>query len=464
MSNEHILPNIKKIKFQTIDTFNHGFERSYIELLSDSSLGVFYRRYLKRYAIFRYIAYKLRLIIHASSFVLPFSHKIRNNPSYKLQKISTYYDHSNINRYEISGKVECVLPDPLVINEYELSLISVSVSNEFPPIYLYELKNALCLPKSNIVFCGHYAVHHNMYDFNADYTSEELHGRVKILPKEKLLFINAISLEKAAELELAATFLDACSGNYAHWLSEVLPKISIFCSLENLKHVPILIDAELHINLIESLTHCIDADRQVLIVRRGIPINVKKLYFIDAVGYVPFGQRKDSYEFYHSHGNFHPLGLLSINKSISKSIELKTNSVHPHLIYIRRRNAIRKLLNDHEIEHSLHQRGFVSVDPSSMSFIEQYETFKNASVVVGATGAALANCIFCQPGTFVLALMGRHPEMIYSYWYKLLSVLKINVGIVFGDIESGNLDGIHGNFSVSLVDVNNLLNKYGVKK
>jgi Glycosyltransferase 61 len=48
--------------------------------------------------------------------------------------------------------------------------------------------------------------------------------------------------------------------------------------------------------------------------------------------------------------------------------------------------------------------GFEVVDPSRLSFIQQIEIFSNAEIIIGASGAAWANLIFCKPGTYILSL------------------------------------------------------------
>lgn len=454
----------KNINFLMLHNMNIVTQKSFFELTIDSNILVFYRKYLKRFIFARYIANKLKVIIRNSSFILSSFKNNQLNSSFELKNINSYCRNSNIDSYRLADEIRTTFQPPQILQNKGLNLIYYAIDEYFSPLYLYELKNAFCISNSNFVFCNSYALHHSMYDFYADGTSEELHGRFEINPYKNLLIINNFNFLRFKEIEIAASFLDACSGNYAHWLSEVLSKITIFCSLENFKHVPILIDAKLHDNILESLLYCVDDGRQVIIVSQGLCVRVKKLYFMDALGYVPFEHRKNSDFLYHGQGKFHPLGLHTLQKTLTESIDIVNNSESIRNIYIKRKSNVRNLLNDSEIEHSLAKRGFYPVDTSLMSFVEQFYMFKNASVVVGSTGAALANCIFCQPGTIVIVLIGRHPKMIYEYWYKMLSILKIKVGFVLGDIKNGNVDGIHGDFSVSLAEVNNLLDEFGVEK
>ena len=52
----------------------------------------------------------------------------------------------------------------------------------------------------------------------------------------------------------------------------------------------------------------------------------------------------------------------------------------------------------------LEQRGFVMLDPGTLSVQEQIDVFHNAELVVAPHGAALTNITFCRPGTRELEL------------------------------------------------------------
>lgn len=64
----------------------------------------------------------------------------------------------------------------------------------------------------------------------------------------------------------------------------------------------------------------------------------------------------------------------------------------------------RTVLNDDEVSALLESRGFVLVDPGTMSVAEQIRTFANADVIVATHGAALANLVFATPGATVIEL------------------------------------------------------------
>lgn len=62
----------------------------------------------------------------------------------------------------------------------------------------------------------------------------------------------------------------------------------------------------------------------------------------------------------------------------------------------------RRLVQEELIWPELQKRGFVRVDPGSLSVREQIDTFAAAEVIVGLHGAAMTNVVFAQPGVRIL--------------------------------------------------------------
>ncbi|RBP04550.1 uncharacterized protein DUF563 [Roseiarcus fermentans] len=70
----------------------------------------------------------------------------------------------------------------------------------------------------------------------------------------------------------------------------------------------------------------------------------------------------------------------------------------------------RNLLNRAEVIEALTPLGFAAIQPEKLSFDEQALTFAGAEIVVTEFGAAMANVMFCRPGTRVVEIIaeGQH--------------------------------------------------------
>jgi capsular polysaccharide biosynthesis protein len=95
--------------------------------------------------------------------------------------------------------------------------------------------------------------------------------------------------------------------------------------------------------------------------------------------------------------------LATVRKQILSRVSASSGGAKR--IYLSRKgDEKRRMINEAAFEDALTARGFVILDASSASVEEQVAVFRDAEVVVGATGAAFANCLFCSPGTRVFEI------------------------------------------------------------
>lgn len=119
----------------------------------------------------------------------------------------------------------------------------------------------------------------------------------------------------------------------------------------------------------------------------------------------------------------------------SKRPELFNGSIN--VLYVSRRRhvaatrAVRDVVNSFELEEYVASLGGRVIFPETMSAAEQVAVFNSARVVVGPTGAALANTVFCRPGTLCVSL---HQNAGVNPWYvaALARALKLEWRIAVG--------------------------------
>ena len=86
----------------------------------------------------------------------------------------------------------------------------------------------------------------------------------------------------------------------------------------------------------------------------------------------------------------------------------------PARVYLRRGAGRRRLVNEPELEAALAEKGFISVDPGTLTVAEQAKVLSAAKHVVAPHGSALTNLIFAPPGASVLELFHpRHKNNCY---------------------------------------------------
>jgi len=208
--------------------------------------------------------------------------------------------------------------------------------------------------------------------------------------------------------------------NWHHWLLEVLPKLHILKThIKDYNDYDIVVSQSVY----KSKNH-----RDSLSLFRGvanvITINPLTQYKATNILYIESPsisniEKKKDYKMRMQDGNFYR----EIFKTYKKEIENKLDTSEPKFgkrIYLSRDTSKRNF-NQKEIVEVLSEFNFLSIDPGKLSFSEQVNMFNNAEIIVGTTGSAWANILFCNPSAKGLYLC---PDKIgkFSAYPNLASV------------------------------------------
>lgn len=347
------------------------------------------------------------------------------------------------------GRVECPTPAvfPAILQNCVPPLVA---SYEFPPVGILTLHDAEIMGRSNLAFTAEGVVHHDLFRFSQDFTSEELHGKLAINPGRNTAKRYARP-KVISRLEHAAFFTDAVASNYAHWLTEVLPRIHAYALAQDDFSVPLVLDHGLHRNQLRSAQLVSRPGRVVHELPASAAYSVGRLDVVTPAGYIPFEPR-GRVGVDRVHGIFSPAALASMKSTLLEAIGPPASPT-PGKIFLRRKSTGRALVNEQEIEDRLTPLGFVAVQPELLTFDEQFHLFAGAEVIVGATGAAFANLIFCTPGTRIIICVSAHPEHSFGYWQNMACATGNTVCYVLGSLKGPRAQGIHADFSVEASDV-----------
>lgn len=370
---------------------------------------------------------------------------LQKNRPYKLTKLSRFVLSAGVQKQTILPAQKLIIARPCVYPaEYQNKLEVGVLDKHFPEILIATIPNAEIIGGSNIVFSGHAAIKHDLLETSKDYTSEELDRRYIVSPNYKLLIRNVSGIRRRT-FQQAACFTDACSGNYAHWLTEVLPRIYLFTESGMSSEIRMIIDRGLHPNLMESF-HAIAGEKpNVFKLGRNRLVSVEKLSLVSCAGYVPFGRRNGKTKG-HSHGSFSPATFKGMVNKIRQNLGIEAKQGWRKL-YIRRNSGARVVLNADEVEKLLVDQGFEVVEPEKLTFKQQVEVFSQAAIVVGSTGAAMANLLFCPSGTRIVIMISYFAETSYGYWQNMANAVGNEVTYALGEII-GTPKSIHSNFYV----------------
>lgn len=411
----------------------------------NTRLGQFYYNHLKKYPLFKLTAPWIWRKVY---FLYQLAWIFWKSQKFPLVHLSIYAASRE--------KVSLFLPETVITpapNAYSESdrkhLIPPHAEYEFPEIYIASVRSALVTGGTNLVMTDDSVICHDLYDFTHDYTSEELNGRTFIWPhRQRIAWLMHTTSDR--ELERAACFTDACAHNYAHWMTEVLPRINLFCRAEESQEVPLIINDGLHRNLIESLRAVAGDKRQLVTLPTGTAARIQHLSLTSVTGYVPFERRSKRLKD-HSHGCFSPFALQSLRQCLQEKLGAPSGSAMRQ-IFIKRNSGIRNIANTSEIEELLIDRGFLVVEPELLTHAQQVALFSNAEVLVGATGAAMANLIFCKPTAKIIIMISDYKFMPYWYWQNIACAVGNRVTYVIGKCI-GAMAHLHSDFEVAAADL-----------
>jgi hypothetical protein len=217
---------------------------SVVVRVRDTWLGQLYLNHLKKYRIVKLLA---PWVWHKVYFVYQLAWIYGKAFRHPLLPLSA---HAAINGKVVLSRAEIVTtPLPLVFPKIgRKHRIPPHTEYEFPEIYIAKVRNALVTGGTNLVMAEDSVICHDLYDFTHDYTAEEMEWRAYIWPRHQCIAWR-MSTAPSRELDRAACFTDACALNYAHWMTEVLPRIHLFCRAEGTSGVPLIINDGLHKNL-----------------------------------------------------------------------------------------------------------------------------------------------------------------------------------------------------------------------
>lgn len=156
-------------------------------------------------------------------------------------------------------------------------------------------------------------------------------------------------------------------------------------------------------------------------------------------------------------GQYFPSAFEFYKKMLKSSLVSPTRKLYLH----RKNNGNRKITNESDIIEMLNRYNFEIIDPSEYEFGEQVKIFSEALVVVGASGAAFSNLVFCQPSASVIDIF---PENSYApnFWKIFSAESNISYhGVKMNLLKQGVLHNINDSeFFISkeaLLDVNSIL-------
>lgn len=286
--------------------------------------------------------------------------------------------------------------------EYEAPAWYSSQIN-YPAIHLFRIPEAILFPAFGVVVDG-YGRAFRIPMAEAAYHTPNL----SLVPRVRRLDTDQAALDVNNLTSLGPTFVSMPWGatkNYGHFLLDALPAVALFLDLQlNKSH-----------SLVVPPLHAWQATHFSLL--SVVPIQAP-----DAA----YHCQEVLYASCMNHFLHNPTPIYrSVRQRQLKGLNFSEFTDRPvgKRLYLKRGNDsnARYLTNEYALLRVLEKRGYVAVDPASMPVTAQIRMFMDAGSIVGSSGAAFANTIYCDEGTMVLEIQ---PNGMESLWVRKLAFIN----------------------------------------
>jgi capsular polysaccharide biosynthesis protein len=345
------------------------------------------------------------------------------------------------------------IPGPAFLNDRNgaTSATPSTVAIELPKIDVVDLNDIAVVGGTDFILAGEAALAPDCFVEFADTCPADIFGVTLTDHSQRLLKLYCSG--EAIQIGAGISLLGQNTANYAHWLTETLPKLAVLNAYPQYEDLPLLVDWGLHRNIYDSIVAVGGKERKLISVERWQRVRLKRLVSVSQAGYEP----------YIPHGLFNTGTPQIINTFSASALEAMHTAVLDKIqpsyatdcekIFLcrsYRSNNLRLLTYSIEIEALLRKKGYTVVDPTKMSFIEQVKACHAARIIVAPVGAALANMIFASPGCRILALSPYYENANYYFYANLAAVLKLQFMYLLGSQSDPHGHPMHRSYSVEL--------------
>lgn len=379
--------------------------------------------------------------------------------TYRLKSIEDYFK-------ERGWEVRDVLPPEQVIGiapqfflDREFDVADYGDRQASPGVRLMSVRESVVVGRTEFVLLNGCALFPRPFQPGKHVFMLEIEGRAKVSQDRS----NISMWLRSRELKVpsAISLLGQCSGNYAHWVLEVLTRLVIVDSIPELSGIPILVDGPIHSSLRRSLDVLNLSEREIIEVSSAQRVRVGQLYILTSPSFTP----PETREFFEtgvvtpvesSSFQFSPVALALLRRAAVRSAQVRLassmfdlvahgrestdtldrSSFASEYIFLNRVPGTagngRYLVNTLSVERLLKSSFFETLNIAELPFELQVVAVQRARVVFVTIGAAAINLIFSPPGLTVVLLSPIYSGANWFYWSNLMIAAGHRLIVVTG--------------------------------
>ena len=303
------------------------------------------------------------------------------------------------------------------INETHSSLIEGNYIN----YYGHVIQDATVIGGSSLILLNEQNALYDISQYNSHkryrYTDEAIKYHKDNYCLVKILN-SAIPLEDG--IYLGGNY----SWNYYHLMFEFLVKFKQIELLSLNINIPILVDDVcVEIPQYFELFSMLNMNgRDIIVLGKGSRYCIKNLYHISCPNLIPPNFVRDN-DVLPDDITYDLETIFYLRNTL---IPVSIKSEFPKRIFISREKVSgRRQFNENEVFETLKKTGFQKIFPENYSISDQIAMFNNAELIIGGSGAAFTNLIFCKEACKVIILSKN--TLPFSGFSTIAAIVGIKV-------------------------------------
>ncbi|MBO7637157.1 MAG: glycosyltransferase family 61 protein [Paludibacteraceae bacterium] len=294
---------------------------------------------------------------------------------------------------------------------------------KLPDLYWAELTDASIIGGSDVVLTANGKLLYDMLassdEYNAnitDYGLMQLGGKPHHIGKH---YIYSFRHTARQNINKGISLASNMSNNYFHFLFQVASRMIVINNLGIERTVPLLVDERvLRVPQMGQVLDCLNEEhREIIPLSTDTRYKVGKLYCIANPNIIIPNRKKHSPKFdRHNAFAFDKKTLNQIKSKILSAQGKDDSSSHfPKRIFLSRTKCSKRRINEDDLRPVLEKYNFEFVHTEDMDVFTQAKLFNHAEHIIGGSGAAFANLVFCSKGCKVLMFFSRrHNSSCFS--------------------------------------------------
>jgi capsular polysaccharide biosynthesis protein len=326
------------------------------------------------------------------------------------------------------------------------------------PQYIVQIKDAIVYGDSNTINLTSNSVLYDMpvFDKSRRFKYSTNYSKIITIKGDTVFYWKGKTLALEKAIWMGGNF----SWNYYHLVYEFIVKFIYLNELDIPLDVPVLIDQTcLDVPQYKELLDIANKKGYQLIgVSRRARFNVGELIYINCPNFIPPNNADEN-----SYSDDIQFDINSLHKLRNYLLPHSSQRKFPKRIFISRKNAsARRKFNEDAVIQLLSEFGFETVFPEKLSFADQISLFNQAEWIIGGSGAAFTNLLFCSKlCKVIIVFRGYFP---FSGFSTIASAFDIHLLYLTEEDTNKNMirGNIHDAFEIDLLYLKKQLNTLGL--